>query len=196
MQSVVPSIIANGAAIQWSADVTECAHITVIKDPASRTNNHDYKSQICRHLDQEEKCRRFDLATAVREAGLDLRYIALDSAIGADSDANADNKDGTSSSSLLGYINPVSRLVGTSHNIVNYFEEADKLQQHLNPNAPTPFRTFADAQVAFHLNYEPSFKCSTVDQVSLAFKIPDLLAALSKYITQAESEVNHFTLGG
>ena len=51
MQSVAPSIIANGASIQWSADVTKCAHITVIKNPASTTNNHNYESQICRHLD-------------------------------------------------------------------------------------------------------------------------------------------------
>ena len=51
MQSVVPSIIANGAAIQWSANVTEHAHITIIKGPARMSNNHDYKYQICCHLD-------------------------------------------------------------------------------------------------------------------------------------------------
>ena len=112
----------------------------------------------------------------------------------ADSDTNVDNEDG--SSSLLECINPISRLVGTSCKIVDYFEEADKLQQGLKPNARTPFCTFANAQVAFHLNYDPGFKCSMVDKVSLAFQIPDLRAALSEYVTQARSEVTHFTLGG
>ncbi|KAI6022462.1 hypothetical protein BKA83DRAFT_4464045 [Pisolithus microcarpus] len=46
MQSVVPS---------WSADTMEHAHIEVIKDPASTTNNHNYDSQICRCLDRYEK---------------------------------------------------------------------------------------------------------------------------------------------
>ena len=60
----------------------------------------------------------------------------------------------------------------------------------------SPFCTFSDAQTAFHLTYDPSFKHSMVDQVSLAFKIPDLHAALAKYIIQAKSGVIHFTLGG
>jgi hypothetical protein len=47
LQSVVPSIQANGVAIQWSADLTEHAHITEIKNPARTTNNQNYESQIC-----------------------------------------------------------------------------------------------------------------------------------------------------
>jgi len=47
LQSVVPSIQVNGVAIQWSADLTEHAHITKVKDPACSSNNQDYESQIC-----------------------------------------------------------------------------------------------------------------------------------------------------
>ena len=47
MQSVVSNIQQNGVAIQWSADVTEHAHIEVVKDPASTGNNQNYKPQIC-----------------------------------------------------------------------------------------------------------------------------------------------------
>ena len=54
MQSVVPNIMQNGAAIQWSADITERAHITEIKDPAHAGNNQKYESQITRHLDRAE----------------------------------------------------------------------------------------------------------------------------------------------
>ena len=39
MQSVVLQIMLNGAPVQWSADVTEHAHITFVKDPARETNN-------------------------------------------------------------------------------------------------------------------------------------------------------------
>jgi hypothetical protein len=39
LQSVVPSIRASGAAFQWSADITEHAHITEIKNPAHAMNN-------------------------------------------------------------------------------------------------------------------------------------------------------------
>ena len=39
LQSVVPSIRANGIALQWSADGTERAHIEVIKNPSDFSNN-------------------------------------------------------------------------------------------------------------------------------------------------------------
>ena len=65
MQSVVTNIKANGAAINWTADHTEHAHIEVVKDPTRAGNNQKYEEQICRNLDRSEKCRRFDLATAM-----------------------------------------------------------------------------------------------------------------------------------
>ena len=46
-QSMEPSIRSNGANIQWSADVTEHAHITEIKAPAESGNNQKYEEQIC-----------------------------------------------------------------------------------------------------------------------------------------------------
>jgi len=57
MQSVVPSICANGIALRWSADGTECADIEVIKEPSEFSNNQKYESQICRHLDGVEECQ-------------------------------------------------------------------------------------------------------------------------------------------
>ena len=63
LQHVVPSIRASGAIMQWTADVTEHAHVTKIKQPARSRNNQDYYAQIARHLDCSDKCFRFDLAT-------------------------------------------------------------------------------------------------------------------------------------
>ncbi|KAG1905725.1 uncharacterized protein F5891DRAFT_1125768 [Suillus fuscotomentosus] len=65
MQSIVPSIRNTGVAMQWTADTTEHAHITEIKDPAQSSNNNNYDPQICRHLDRVDKCRRFDLAMSL-----------------------------------------------------------------------------------------------------------------------------------
>lgn len=39
MQSIIPNIQANGVPIQFSANVTEHAHITEIKNPAQAGNN-------------------------------------------------------------------------------------------------------------------------------------------------------------
>jgi hypothetical protein len=51
LHSVVPCIQWSGALPQWSADQTEYSHIDFIKQPKSKTNGHNYSSQICQHLD-------------------------------------------------------------------------------------------------------------------------------------------------
>jgi hypothetical protein len=68
LQPIIPSIMWSGALLQWSADITECLHIDFIKVPWDNTNNHNYYLQICRHLDHDEKCRYFDLATGIHSA--------------------------------------------------------------------------------------------------------------------------------
>ncbi|KAG2341505.1 hypothetical protein BDR05DRAFT_976868 [Suillus weaverae] len=65
MQSIIPSIRNSGVTAQWSADVTEHAHITEIKDPVRSSNNNNYELQICRHLDRLDKCLWFELATTL-----------------------------------------------------------------------------------------------------------------------------------
>ena len=65
MHHVVPSIRASGAPMQWSADVTEHAHVMEIKNPAHAGNNQNYYAQIACHLDRSDRCFRFDLATGI-----------------------------------------------------------------------------------------------------------------------------------
>ncbi|KAI5981166.1 hypothetical protein EDD15DRAFT_2204477 [Pisolithus albus] len=65
LQSVLPSIRQLGVVMQWSADITEHAHVEEIKVPARASNNQNYNSQIVRHLDWLNKCFRFDLATSL-----------------------------------------------------------------------------------------------------------------------------------
>ena len=138
LQSVVPNIWANGAPIQWSVDVTERAHITQIKNPARSSNKQEYENQICRNLDRADKCRRFDLATSVRDARVNFRE-AWDVTNGCevDDDGGTDNQYINSTSSLLSHIQPVANLSGPVR-VTDYFSEAQRLHEGAVPNAPRP----------------------------------------------------------
>ncbi|KAI6113305.1 hypothetical protein EDD17DRAFT_1453834, partial [Pisolithus thermaeus] len=61
LQSVVQSIWQSGVVMQWSADITEHAHIEEIKVPAHAGNNQNYNNQIVCHLNWLDKCLHFDL---------------------------------------------------------------------------------------------------------------------------------------
>ncbi|KAF8800937.1 hypothetical protein BYT27DRAFT_7227077 [Phlegmacium glaucopus] len=166
LQSVVPSICANGIALQWSADGTERAHIEVIKDPSDFSNNQKFESQICRHLDRIEKCQRFDLFTAVRDAKVD--FCARFSTNGSSEEDNSDCASVASDDSTI----------ETTANLVN----------QINPKNPPSGRvpqaqphTFSSPQAAFHLNRDPSFN-KPINDIATLFNIPDLHEALSDYI--------------
>lgn len=183
LQSVVSNIRDNGVAIQWSADVTERAHVTEIKNPTSSTNNQNYESQICRHLDRAEKCRQFDLATAVHEASVDFRTIDDGTGIVGEIGESDDDDDNLNLESpntiattvaLLSAIVPTKPLSGTTRTTGDYFALALALRQGLYPHAPLPFRTFMGAETALHLNRDPSYRRMSVDQVAQLFNIPDL----------------------
>jgi hypothetical protein len=102
----------SGVSSQWSADFTEHTHITEIKSPSHRTNNQNYESQICHHLDRREKCRRFDLTTSLRDASTNIPG-------GEDADNNDDTTTHTE-------IEPVSHL--GAQKIVDYFQVASELK--------------------------------------------------------------------
>ena len=121
LQSVIPNIRANGATIQFSADITEHAHITEIKNPAQAGNNQGYEVQICRDLDCTEKICRFDLAAAIHDpVGLiPSNYSADNHSDQIVSDVSVDGKDEVSAPILL------ARLVrGSLQTPNNYFDEA------------------------------------------------------------------------
>jgi hypothetical protein len=145
LQSVVPNICDNRVAIQWSADVTECAHITEIKIPSGSGNNQKYESQICCYLECEDKCRCFNLATAVLKANINFGNKA-DTPGPIDDDNNSESDDElealqdtcdpiNTTASLLSNITSVNRLVGTARKSTDYFKIAADLQVGIYPNA-------------------------------------------------------------
>lgn len=181
LQSVVPSIRQSGAMIQWSADITEHAHVDVIKVPARAGNNQNYYSQIARYLDRLERCSRFDLATHIAsrvDHPLELGEDDLD----VDVDANVDNEP-----------DPEDRLAEYSvptRPTIDYFTISAALQQGLFPSAPRPFRTFATSTTAFHLATKPSLRL-TVGEAAIAYDIPDLANAISAFFAEAMGDSTH-----
>jgi hypothetical protein len=204
LQSVSSNIRENGVAIQWSADVTERCHVTEVKDPSSG-NNQGYESQICRHLDRMDKCRRFDVATAIREARVDFRFFTDN--LGPE---NTDDDDGLSenpeegdppslkistTADLLTHIQPAATVTGTIRRNADYFELADALQRGLYPRSPLPFRTIVQGDTALHLTRDPTLKTMSVKDVMEKFNLPDLHGALADFLTQVNDK-NHFNIGG
>ena len=193
LQSVVPSIRANGIALQWSADGTERAHIEVIKNPSDFSNNRNYESQICRHLDRVEKCQRFDLFTAVCDAGVDFRANSEDNSDCAS--VASDESIIETTAKLVDQIDPVSTLSGmSSPSHVDYFAKAADLKK--TPSSGQ-VHTFSLPQAAFHLNRDPSFNMP-INDIATLFNIPDLHKALSDYIQRISNANDGYirVLGG
>ena len=205
MQSVVSNIKANGAAINWTADHTEHAHIEVVKDPGRSGNNQKYEEQICRDLDRSNKCRLFDLATAIRDANIEFGMPPVPSFVDNDGDSGdendvPDNQNWTNSSStLLNNIHSVSNIAQTRRAPTNYFEEAKCLVQDGNSNNMLqPLRTFtAGSRTAIHLNREPFMRRTLIADIASIFGIPDLAPSLARFLScAAEGNRSIYTVGG
>ncbi|KAG1837762.1 hypothetical protein F4604DRAFT_1942034 [Suillus subluteus] len=191
MQNIVPSIRNTGVTMQWSADATEHVHITEIKDPARSSNNNNYDSQICRHLDHADKCRRFDLATSL----LDLRLrTSLDQHLDIDDDAvDSDDDDGIPAD-LLSTV----KCPGYACPITDYFAIAKVLQHRDVGTVPLPLRTFVVGYTAFHLAYSPSIRAISVDDAAIKFGLPDLRPAIADFLRHEDAHGYHHVhpLGG
>ena len=187
MQSVVPSINRVGSLLQWSADTTEHAHIEVVKDPASTTNNRNYDAQICRCLDRLEKCRLFNTAVT-------LRAPAQPDANGEEreADANDHQEDAVEDRREM-----LDDIWAPSRRTTNFFDVATRLSSSPPGSIPTPLRTFIAGSTAIHLNYDSSRRNVPVDEVATTFGLPDLRGALADYFRrQQDSPQSLHTFGG
>ncbi|KAF9043458.1 hypothetical protein BJ165DRAFT_1405755 [Panaeolus papilionaceus] len=206
MQSVVSGIRLNGSAIQWLADTTEHAHIRLVKDPAQASNNQRYESQIVCALDRQDKLMNFDLATTIKEAGIEFtdRVISTDSPAREtydqeeeleepDGDSATDNKFRSftigTTAELLSLISSVRALPGahageagiSTYGITNYFYKASILKNGNDPSAKVPHRTIQSSPTTvFHLSRDPQLGTLTIDEAAKQFGIGDLQLALSQ----------------
>ena len=165
LQNVVTSIRSAGATMQWTADVTEHAHVTEIKQPARSGNNQDYYTQIARHLDRSDKCFRFDIAT---------QFASMEQGRPEEESDDQEDEHEPESETLhaIHYYLP-------AHASVNYFEVADanSVQNH-----SVPPNVFASSTTAFQLAVRPSLRAS-IDEASEIYGLPDLRLALNDYFS-------------
>ncbi|KAF8128259.1 hypothetical protein EV363DRAFT_1400742 [Boletus edulis] len=183
LQSVAPSIKQVGSLLQWSADTTEHAHIEVVKDPASMTNNQNYDVQICRCLDRYEKCGLFDTAIALRTAHepVDSQERELDDD-DIEDDERADEEEG----------NVLEDIWAPKCQQADLFKIAARLSAAPANSVPRLLHTFVAGSTAIRLNYKPLLRRVPIDTVAEMFKLPDLRVALGDYVNRGGNITQSF----
>ncbi|KAG0700786.1 hypothetical protein DFH29DRAFT_982960 [Suillus ampliporus] len=171
MQSITASTRKVGALIQWSADATEHAHVSEIKDPARQTNNNDYDPQICRHLDRQEKLQRFAIA-------MTLKSRILDPDEGDDEELIEREEEEPSTDPQTALLEELNHTCVTT----NYFSKAKKADTASRGPGSHPPQTFIAGNTAIHLNYSPTHTGMQIDDVADEFNIPDLRYAILNFL--------------
>ena len=185
LQNVMPSIHDSGALAQWTADITEHAHILMIKNPACQSNNIDIDPQICRYLDRLKKCSRFELATSLRELGN----------VASDGDNNNDNTAAANTDGDTRLFWSIIKLGQPKCSPTNYFSKADHLLESTPTSVHFPLCTFLGGHTAINVARDPKTNRSTINHIAVEFQILDLHAALGDYIQQELSEQPHTVTG-
>ncbi|KIO01881.1 hypothetical protein M404DRAFT_28391 [Pisolithus tinctorius Marx 270] len=152
MQSIIPSVKHVGVTIQWTADVTEHAHVSEIKTPASASNNNNYNPQICWYLDHAEKCRTFELTTSLYELKTHSHGRAEEKSLEVE-DGSSD--DGDSEISDHKEVNLVSKMPGPAWPVTNYFAISAHLRTQDPDSIPFPLHSFITDGMAINLSYDP-----------------------------------------
>ncbi|KAG1734062.1 uncharacterized protein EDB91DRAFT_1238466 [Suillus paluster] len=187
-----------GSLLQWSADTTEHAHITLIKDPADSTNNINYDAQICRFLDRQEKCRNFQITTSIiaqSESESQLEASASSSRMMDDDSEHHDSDEGPLAYIDEAHLQTVSDdLWGPKRVVTNFFRKAEQVS--LDIQGARPLRTFVVGATAIHLNFDPSIRHIPVDVIAEKLSLPDLQGALADYIQREGTTAQKFHLLG
>ncbi|KIO09340.1 hypothetical protein M404DRAFT_131498, partial [Pisolithus tinctorius Marx 270] len=171
MQSIVPSVKRVGVTIQWTADVTEHAHVSEIKTPASASNNNNYDPQICQYLDRAEKCRTFELTTSLYELKTHSHGHAEEKSLEVE-DGSSD--DGNSEISDCEEANLVSKMPGPMRPVTNYFAISACLRTQDPDSIPFPLHSFIADSTAINLSYDPPLRRISVDGAAKKFGLLDL----------------------
>ncbi|KAG2338456.1 hypothetical protein BDR05DRAFT_893431 [Suillus weaverae] len=181
LQSITSSTRKVGALIQWSADATEHAHVSEIKNPTQYTNNNDYDPQICCHLDCKEKLRHFTITTTLKShpqsCDLDGSTVDIPEEEGEEDDLDLDDEQEP--------FDPWTALLEEMNHMcitTNYFSKAKQLATLSHRELPYPPQTFIGGTTAIHLNYDPSHSGVKVEDISIDYNIPDLQDVLSDFL--------------
>ncbi|KAG6369928.1 hypothetical protein JVT61DRAFT_13312 [Boletus reticuloceps] len=185
LHNVVPSINIVGTILQWTADTTEHAHIEVVKDPASMTNNMNYDAQVCRTLDRNEKCHLFNTTISLiqqPESG------CMED--GGDPDLEDEIDDGKNDDNAN--LELAEALWSPHRKATNLFAVAQQLLKAPPGSIPSPLRVFVASSTVFHLNHEPSIRRISIDDAAQKFNLPDLQGALGDYLNHEGAFARNF----
>ncbi|KAI6002438.1 hypothetical protein F5J12DRAFT_783904 [Pisolithus orientalis] len=171
MQSIIPSVKCVAVTIQWTANVTEHAHVLEIKTPTSTSNNNNYDPQICQYLDCTEKCRTFELATSLYESKTHSHGRAEEKSLEIE-DGSSDGGD--SEISDCEEANLVSKTPGPAWPITDYFTISVRLRTQDPDSIPFPLHSFIADGMAINLSYDPPLQCISVDGAAKKFGLLDL----------------------
>ncbi|KAG1852600.1 hypothetical protein C8R48DRAFT_777420 [Suillus tomentosus] len=154
MQSVVPSIR---------------------QDPADSTNHNNYDAQICWFLDQNEKCRNFQITTSIIAQSRLHQQGTISPTIDADTDVGGPSVDEANLQT------DANDLWGPRHTVTNFFKMAQQVS--LDIKAAKPLRTFlVGTNTAIHLNVDASIQRIPIDIVAEKYSLPNLRGALADYV--------------
>ncbi|KAG2158271.1 uncharacterized protein EDB93DRAFT_1238045 [Suillus bovinus] len=173
LQSITSSMHKIGALIQWSADATEHAHVSKIKDPVQHTNNNDYDPQIRRFLDCQEKLRHFAIATTLKSHN---PVDVAEENEGEEDDIDPDEGEPSDPQTAL------LEEMNQTHITMNYFSKAKQFATLSCRELAYPPQTFIGGTTAIHLNYGPSRNRVKVGDISVDYNIPDLHVLLSDFL--------------
>ena len=128
------------------------------------TNNLDYYSQICCHLDRDEKCRYFGLATVIHttaNTNIPPSHCVPSSRRMAEPNWIFDTcGNGTDWKSELPQ---VAQAYGPPRLVTNFFTIAAEMRAQPTPLFP---QTFATPMTAFHLNLRADTSHASIEVVS------------------------------
>ena len=168
MQSFGRQTKANGALIQYTADVMEHLLITHCKTTFQRTSRqaHTYVDQVMDILNREESLRLFDLYIILRLS----EHSALDMVV------NTEHKAVTTINPTLEFIQHVLPNKGSTfrgpHPFRNHFEDPNSIVS-----------TYGD--VTLHVTVQPDHSALSMMEMQVLYHLTDLSLVMSSYIDQA-----------
>ncbi|KAI6095521.1 hypothetical protein F5141DRAFT_1068278 [Pisolithus sp. B1] len=175
MQSIAPSIPLISPPIQWTADTTERAHIDVVKNPSTATNNVNFESQICCNLNCHEKCHMCSLALHLHKSKMSkLQMQLMDDNTDPDAEDNPQHEQDVDLD--VKPLQPDEWIPGvTPHHVHNYFMSSSKLSMVFPPHS------FIPSLIAFHLRFDPAVRSMEVSDVAEKYGLLDLQPELVHY---------------
>ena len=182
MQNFARQTKANGALIQYTADVTERLLITHCKTTFQRTNRQTstYVDQVVDILNREETIRLFDLYNVLHRAEETVMETVV----------QAESEEVTTLDPTLEFIQRVAPEMESTFRgprpFRNHFQNSKSLLS-------------VDGEVALHVTVSPDHRMLNMASMQAMYNLPDLPATINQYIIEALQDLsrwdwNHVTI--